>query len=139
MNSVTYILVENLKFIVKKIIFFCIFRMVSINKLLNLIKNHVIECMYTHLYNPASATGCVGVYRQVCLGIYLPVRFVGRDRLLWSSMVQGTQRFRQVRAASCVIHYVLCGFLYCLRCWWYFEGVAARPYISGGIGLHGKS
>ena len=29
-------------------------------------------------------------------------------------MVQGTQRFRQVRAASCVIPYVLCGCLYCL-------------------------
>ena len=36
--------------------------------------------------------------------------------LLWNSTVQGTQRFRQVRAASCVIPYVLCGSLYCLRC-----------------------
>ena len=45
----------------------------------------------------------VGVYRQTCSGIPLAVRFVGRDRLLWNSMVQGTQRFRQVRAASCVI------------------------------------
>ena len=33
----------------------------------------------------------------------LSSRIVGRDRLLWNSMVQGTQRFRQVRAASCVI------------------------------------
>ena len=30
----------------------------------------------------------VGVYRQVCSGIPLAVRFVGRDRLLWNSMVQ---------------------------------------------------
>ena len=36
----------------------------------------------------------VGVYRQACSGIPLAVRFVGRDRLLWNSMVQGTQRFR---------------------------------------------
>ena len=46
----------------------------------------------------------------------LSSRIVGRDRLLWNSMVQGTQRFRQVRATSCVIPYVLCGCLYCLRC-----------------------
>ena len=46
----------------------------------------------------------------------LSSRIVGRDRLLWISMVQGTQRFRQVWAASCVIPYVLCGCLYCLRC-----------------------
>ena len=46
----------------------------------------------------------------------LAVGFVGKDRQLWNSMVQGTQRFRQVRAASCVIPYVLCGGLYCLRC-----------------------
>ena len=59
---------------------------------------------------------CVGVYRQSCSGIPLAVRFVGRDRLLWNSMVQGTQRFRQGRATSCVIPYVLCGCLYCLRC-----------------------
>ena len=49
-------------------------------------------------------------------GIPLAVRFVGRDRRLWNSMVQGTQRFRQVRIASCVIPYVLCSGLYCLRC-----------------------
>ena len=30
-------------------------------------------------------------------------RVVGKDRLLWNSMVQGTQRFSQVRAASCII------------------------------------
>ena len=59
----------------------------------------------------------VGVYCQTCPGIPLAVRFVGRDRLLWNSMVQGTQWFRQVRAASCIIPYVLCGGLYCLRCW----------------------
>ena len=46
-------------------------------------------------------------------------------------MVQGIQRFRQVRAASCVILYVLCGCIVlgvddCL------EGVPTRPYISGG-------
>ena len=58
----------------------------------------------------------VGVYRQTCSGIPLAVRFVGRDRMLWNSMVQGTQRFRQIRAASCVIPYVLCGGLYCLWC-----------------------
>ena len=57
----------------------------------------------------------VGVYRQACSGIPLAVRFVGRDRWLWNLVVQGTQRFRQVRAASCVIPNVLCG-LYCLRC-----------------------
>ena len=34
----------------------------------------------------------VGVYRQACSGIPLAVRFVGRDRLLWNSMVQGTQK-----------------------------------------------
>ena len=58
----------------------------------------------------------VGVYRQACSRIPLAVRFVGRDRWLWNSMVQGTQRFRQVRVASCVIPYILCGGLYCLRC-----------------------
>ena len=43
----------------------------------------------------------VGVYRQACSGAPLAVGFVGRDRLLWNSMmVQGTQRCRQVRAAS---------------------------------------
>ena len=35
----------------------------------------------------------VGVYRQAYSEIPLAVRFVGRDRLLWNSMVQGTQRF----------------------------------------------
>ena len=42
----------------------------------------------------------VGVYRQACSGIPLAVGFVDRDRLLYNSMVQGTQKFRQVRAAS---------------------------------------
>ena len=58
----------------------------------------------------------VGVYRQACSGIPLAVGFVGKDRRLWNSMVQGTQRFRQVRVASYVIPYVLCGCLYYLRC-----------------------
>ena len=59
--------------------------------------------------NPLLGAPAVSVYRQACSGIPLAVRFVGRDRRLWMSMVQGTQRFRQVRAASCVIPYVLCG------------------------------
>ena len=42
----------------------------------------------------------VGVYRQACSGIPLAVGFIGRDRLLWNLMVQGTQRFRQVRAVK---------------------------------------
>jgi hypothetical protein len=48
-------------------------------------------------------------------------------------------RFRQVQAAICVMPYVLYNGLYCLDvdlvilC---FEGVPARPYISGGTGLH---
>jgi hypothetical protein len=48
-------------------------------------------------------------------------------------------RFRQVQAAICVMPYVLYVGLYCLDvdlvilC---FEGVPARPYIFGGIGLH---
>ena len=46
----------------------------------------------------------------------LSSRIVYRDRLLWNSMVQGTQGFRQVQAARCVIPYVLYGCLYCLRC-----------------------
>ena len=65
---------------------------------------------------PNRSTLDVGVYRQACLGIPLAVRFVGRDRLLWNSTVQGTQRFRQVRAVSCIIAYVMCDCLYCLRC-----------------------
>ena len=84
-------------------------------------------------------TTIVGVYRQAYSGIPLAVRFVGRDRLLWNSMVQGTQRFRQVRSASCVIPYVLCGCLYCLRCWCVLRAETVRPYISGGTGLHRKS
>ena len=59
--------------------------------------------------------GYVSVYSQACSGILLAVEFVGRDRRLWNSMVQGTQRFRQVQAASCVIPNVMCGCLYCLR------------------------
>ena len=80
----------------------------------------------------------IGVYRQACSGIPLVVRFVGRDRLLWNSMVQGTQRFRQVRATSCVIPYVLCVVCTALGVD-DLEGVPARPYIFGGTGLHGKS
>jgi len=33
----------------------------------------------------------VGVHHQACSGIPLAVGFVGRDRRLWNSMVQGTQ------------------------------------------------
>ena len=72
-----------------------------------------------------------GVYRQACSGIPLAVRFVGRDRLLWNSMVQGTERFRQVRAASCVIPYVLCCCLYCLRCWCVWRGPCPPLFIQG--------
>ena len=39
----------------------------------------------------------------------LSSRIVCRDRLLWNLMVQGTQRFRQVRAASWVLRLV----------WWF--------------------
>ena len=67
------------------------------------------------LVRPLPGTPAVGVYCQACSGIPLAVRFVGRDRRFWNSMVQETQRFREIRAASCVIPYVLCG-LYCLRC-----------------------
>jgi len=47
-------------------------------------------------------------------------------------MVQETQGFRQVRAARCLIPYIMCGCLNCLRCFvrlFYFERVPARPYI----------
>jgi hypothetical protein len=73
----------------------------------------------------------VGVYRQAGLGIPLAVKFVGRDRLLWNSMVQGTQRFRKVRAASCVIPYVLCGCFYYLRCCVLRGGLCPPLYIRG--------
>ena len=77
----------------------------------------------------------VGVYRQAYSGIPLAVGFVGRDRRLWNSMVQGTRRFRQFRVVSCVIPYVLCGGLYCLRCRWLFVGGPCPPlYIRGGQG-----
>ena len=74
--------------------------------------------LFRHLFHrkPQPSSASVGVYHQACSGILLAVRFVGRDRLLWNSMVQETQRFRQVWPASCVIPYVLCGGLYCLRC-----------------------
>ena len=71
---------------------------------------------FSNALRELSIVGVVGVYRQTCFGIPLAVRFVGRNRLLWNLMVQETQRFRQVRAASCVIPYVLCGGSYCLRC-----------------------
>jgi len=38
--------------------------------------------------NPLPGAPAVGVYRQACSEILLAVRFVGRDRLLWNSMVQ---------------------------------------------------
>ena len=46
-------------------------------------------------------------------------------------MVQGTQRFRKVRAASCVIPYVLCGCLYCLWCYVFRGGPCPPLYIWG--------
>ena len=79
----------------------------------------------------ASSAPAVGVYRQACSGIPLEVGFVGRDRRLWNSMVQGTQRFRQTRAASCVIPYVMCGGLYCLRCICVSRGSLPALYIRG--------
>ena len=45
----------------------------------------------SEFYVPQPSATSVGVYRQACSGIPLAVRFVGRDRLLWNSMVQGTQ------------------------------------------------
>ena len=83
------------------------------------------------LSSPVHGHG-VGVYRQACSGIPLVVRFVGRDRLLWNSMVQGTQKFRQVRVASCVIPYVLCSDLYCLRCWSVSRGSLPALIYPGG-------
>ena len=71
-----------------------------------------LDAFIDELADPLPGAPAVGVYRQACSGIPLAVRFVGRDRLLWNSMVQGIQRFRQVRTASCVIPYVLCGVLY---------------------------
>ena len=76
----------------------------------------------------------VGVYRQACSRIPLAIGFVGRDRLLWNSIVQGTQRFRQVRAASCVIPNVLCGGLYCLRCRCLWRGYLSALIYPGGQG-----
>ena len=73
-------------------------------------------------------------YCQACSEIPLVVGFVGRDRRLWNSMVQGTQRFRQVRAASCVIPYVLCGDLYCLRCRCVSRGSLPALIYPGGQG-----
>src|SRR4029079_8734145 len=84
--------------------------------------------------NPLPGVPAVGVYRQACSGIPLAVRFVGRDRLLWNSMVQGTQRFRQIRAASFVIPYVLCGGLYCLRCSCVSRGSLPALVYPGGQG-----
>ena len=54
----------------------------------------------------------MGIYHQNCSWIPLAIEFIGRNRWLWNSMVQGTQKFRQVRTASCVIPYVMCGGLY---------------------------
>ena len=67
----------------------------------------------------------VGVYRQA---------YSGRDRRLWNSMVQGTQKFRQIRAASCVIPYVLCGGLYCLWCRCVSRGSLSALIYPGGQG-----
>ena len=88
-------------------------------------------CLERHCLLDSVASRYVGVYHQSCSGIPLAVRFVGRNPLLWNSMVQGTQRFRQVRATSCVIPYVLCGCLYCLRCWCVLKGSLPPLYIRG--------
>jgi hypothetical protein len=48
-------------------------------------------------------------------------------------------RFRQVQAAICVMPYVLYDGLYCLDVdlvILVLQGVPARPYITGGTGLH---
>jgi hypothetical protein len=45
----------------------------------------------------------------------IPPRWLGVAKIS-NTKVQGTQNFRQVRAAVCVIPYILCGGLYCLRC-----------------------
>ena len=76
----------------------------------------------------------VGVYRQAYSEIPLAVRFVGRDQLLWNSMLQETRRFRQVQAASCVIPYVLCGGLHYLRCWCISRGSLPVLIYPGGQG-----
>ena len=81
--------------------------------------------------SPLPSAPTVGVYRQACSGIPLVVRFVGRFRRLWNLMVQGTQRFRQVRVASCIIPYVMCGGLYCLRCRCVSRGPCPPLYIRG--------
>jgi hypothetical protein len=47
-----------------------------------------------------------------------------------NSKVQGTQNFRQVRTAVCIMPYVLCGGLYCLRC--VLFGVPCPPLCSLG-------
>jgi hypothetical protein len=78
--------------------------------------------------------------------IRLPTEGYPQGGRFWVGMrrdqeLEGTDntRFRQVQAAICVMPYVLYDGLYCLGvdlvilC---FEGVPARPYISGGIGLH---
>ena len=46
-------------------------------------------------------------------------------------MVQGTQKFRQVRAASCVILYVLCGGLTKMIVW---RGSLPALIYTGGQG-----
>ena len=47
-------------------------------------------------------------------------------------MVQGTQGFRQVRAASYVIPYVLCSGLYCLKCRCLLRGSLPAIIYPGG-------
>ena len=47
-------------------------------------------------------------------------------------MVQGTQRFRQVQAASCVIPYVLCSGLYYLSCRCVSRGSLPALIYPGG-------
>ena len=52
-------------------------------------------------------------------------------------MVQGTQSFRQIWAARCVIPYILCVVCIALNVDM-FRGGPSHPYIVGGIGLHGN-
>jgi hypothetical protein len=78
--------------------------------------------------------------------IRLPTEGYTQGGRFWVGMRQDQElegedntRFRQVRAAKCVMPYVLYDGLYCLdvdRVILCFEGVPARPYISGGTGLH---
>jgi hypothetical protein len=69
-------------------------------------------------------------YRLPTEGYTQGGKFTWGDAEIRNSKVQGTQDFRQVRAARCVIPFVLYGGLYSLGCRMrYFEGVPAPLYI----------